>query len=221
MKNIFYFILTLLITITVTVFIVREYYPRVQIIETPIDENSWVSMDVYTSERNINRQLRRENEELQSVIEQRNERITQLTTISGMLNLEVDSLKESVQRYKIDLQQLQNNLVSNDSLEQDVPLQYTFNRTFGNGLFLNRADVTIEGGYISSELFLEQLRPVELSVVNTISNDGRSMFTYVTSTDFDSLRVEKLTTIKKSRLNWWHWMLIGTTTGAILVNTLD
>lgn len=191
----------LFVMIGVAVF-AREMFPKVEQVvqfeQAQIDENTWVRRSTYESTRSILETLKGENEQLYNQVRGLNSRIANLTSIEAQLNVEIDSLKTVKDSVFVPVYAGQ---VSDTTI--------IFTETFAEGLFEIESRVNFWSGYLTNELKVTQLRPIRINTLTTISNDRRTMFTYVSSPDFKSIQYEARHSVPPRRLKPFHYMLIG------------
>lgn len=167
-----------------------------------VDETVWVRRSVYQNERDLNRRLRRDNAELAKKAKD----IDLYNRIIADLNLEIDELsKKPVQ-------------IPLPGTVRDTTI--TVSATFGDEFFSVQSKNVFKNNELFDTLNITQLRPVVIDVATKITDDGKGVYTYVSSPDFKDMRVETYTTIKPKRLKWYHWLGAGVVGGIITWETI-
>ena len=187
------------------------YNPRIievpEYIQTEIDSTAWVQRSAYLSRGMLIDSLSAENKKLSERVSESRDQIANLTTITGKLNLQVDSLQKQLNLHKLDFSLLPY------LAEKPEPQTYITPRIFGDNLFKVMSEVTFTPpNQMHNRIEIEQLRGIRLTVATTISSDHSRILTYVTSEDFETLEYETYTELSQKRL--WPWFTIGLGVGA-------
>lgn len=204
-------VLLIIASIFATFEITKRFFPTTEYVEVAgkpvqVDENVWVLRNVYNSRGMILDSLKIVNANLYKQIQRDKNQIANLTQIIGSLRTEIDGLKDG-----------DDSLIVIGGFElPDTSI--TFNRTFGDSLFAVKSTVVMKDSTIQNQLILSNIRPIRIDVVNTMSADKSRIYTYVSSTDFDSLSYTSVTSLKRDRLRWWQWGLVGFATGVVTVS---
>lgn len=191
-----------------------------RIVEVPsdpvqFDSTAWVQRAAYNSQKEIIRKLENENQELAKRVKETGDAIANYAAINAKLNLQVDSLQKE-QWHSIDRNSLISESESFLEKAQKSYLEYAYPDTsimtqklYGNGLFLVTGYVHFRGTQFRQELQLEQLRDINLSVVNTMNSDRNRMLTYIHSPDFESLEYKSITELKPKTKFSKFWIGVG------------
>lgn len=187
-----------------TAYGVRENFPKINEIhtveQTPVDENTWVSRAKYSERGDILDSLKNKNKELFKALKNRDEKIASITEIKGKLNIKNDSLETHV----VELE---------DSLNKER--QYVFQQTFVDSLLKVKSVIRLSRSYLKNNLYLEQLRPMKIDVVTTISDNQDYTLTYVSSEDL-KVKYKSQTALKKEKFSKWEYGAFGAVGGTIL-----
>ena len=192
-----------------TYYVTQRFFPSVEYVGTPtqvqVDENTWVLRTVYNSRGQMLDSLKKNNTELYRQLRRDKNKIANLTAIIGELNTSIDSLNSSNTPQSIP-----------GAVFPDTTL--TFTETFGDSLFQITSNVILKDSTVSNTLQLNHLRTIRIDIATTLSDDKSVMHTYVSSSDFQSLEYRSTTSLKKDKLSWWQWGLLGLSTGVIITS---
>jgi len=176
--------------------------------QTAIDSTAWVQKSAYQSRGSIIDSLRAQNEKLAQKIEDTGDEISNYTSIIGNLRLQLDSVQNEGATNAIDLASL---MLERDST-QFADTTFTRTEIFGNGLLSISATAQISDNSLSLDIQQpHQLRPIRIDVANTWNESRTRMLDYVSSPDFDSVRIRSYTELKPETKLPRFW--IGTGTG--------
>lgn len=173
--------------------------------QTQIDSTTWVRRSRYERRGKIIQKLTAENKQMGRRVRRRGNTIAAYVQIVGHLHSKIDSLAKDQQP---EIRHIK-------GCHRDTTL--TWSRTFGNKLFRETSTVSLHGDTIQNVLSLQQLRPVKITVVNTIAKNNSAVLTYVNSPDFDSLHYRSVTNLKSHKKLPRFWLGSAATLGVVAI----
>ncbi|MGM0587068.1 MAG: hypothetical protein ACQETE_01520 [Bacteroidota bacterium] len=206
-----------IVTAAVTWYATKKLDPTIEYIDDPgtqqIDSTAYVRRSRYITLQSIRDSLKSKNEALAQRIRNTEVENITLTNINAQLRTKTDSLEANNDAVYIpDLE-----IDSADWAASIADTTLHFIRFHGQRLFRTDNFVRIRKDSIRFHNQLEQIRPVELSVVTTISDDQSQVITYVDSKDFVSVEYQSSTTIQEQNRFPWKWVFLG---GGIITGVL-
>ena len=170
-----------------------------------IDPTLWVSRSSYVNQSVLIASLETEKNNLAAELRNAKGTILNYTNIVGTLNTTLDSLQNTPSE-----------IIVIDGVIQDTT--YTTIQTFGDSLFTVTADIVLNSNKLLTHLTLTQNRPIDIDIVTTQRQD--IIQTFVRSEDFTELNFTTQHAIKPKRMKWYHWSLIGLTSGLLISTQL-
>lgn len=207
-----------ILTASLTAYVTRTQFPEYVEVEKTgkIDSTKWVSRAKYKSQRQLLKEI---DKEFKKKIEASDRTIASLSKINGELNLEKDRLKSRVDSL------IGSSNSSSDSTKLSITSEgisdttVTTKEVFGEGLFMVTSDIIIQNNNLYNNLYMDQIRKIDLSLTVAMNDEKSEVFTYLKSKDFKELNIETSTALKREKDFPWFW--VGLSSGIGLVAILN
>lgn len=150
-----------------------DYVPQ-EHVDTMVGQHTRAMSALRTSFEAVEDSLRAKNEVLYQHIKDQQETVQLYADLSAELRIERDSLQEQIS-YAIPSEWLQAETLPERASE---PTRMTFTQTFTDGLFEVRSEVYALEGRLFNDLYLEQLRNIDLRLTVTEREASNTLVLY-------------------------------------------
>lgn len=150
--------------------------------------------------------LRQDNRQMASDLKRSRQQIASYSRINARLNLAADQLRKQVDSLRL----ASLIIVNPDGMPALKDTSWATSRTFGDSLFRVQVVTALTNGFLKTDIALQQLRQLQISVATTVASDQSGVSVWVSSRDFVAVDQRTYTALKPRQKGLpWGWIGFG------------